>query len=96
MPGIWKRPVGGGLGVCHHPDQWQAYIPGMVPGNTIELVTDTHSESVTIFGKVDGQTQSRLSVNKALLCDLAWAILKHLEVPHIQDELVKLERKANV
>jgi hypothetical protein len=81
--------------VCHHPDLYQAYIPGVVAGNTLEIVSEPHSESVTVVSRVEGQGPFLLTVNKALLCDLAWALLKHLEPPHIQDELIKLERKAN-
>lgn len=97
MPGLWKRPVGGGLGVCHDPRKWSAHIPRLhTKGEWLEVVDKASNESrvaICVPG-TDGEEVTTW-VEKAHLCDLAWAILKQFEVPHIQEELVKLERKAN-
>lgn len=98
MPGIWKRPLGAGLGVCYDPKRWQAYIPAAhMQGQRFEV--DDKFPNQSRAGLVIQEAYEEpaiIWVEKALLCDLAWAILKQFEVPHIQDELEKLQRKANV
>lgn len=97
MPGYWKRPVGRGLGVCHDPNKWRAYIPILCDSSLSLEVEDQHpqdSYTAVILPDKEGKPVAKW-VEKALLCDLAWAILKQFEVPHIQDELLRLERKAN-
>lgn len=93
MPGIYQRPVGAGLGVCHDPNKWQAYIPGGAEGNQLQI-TDTPGNTAWVEMLLPGSYYIPMEFNKALLCDLAWAILKQYEVPHIQEDLQKLQHKA--
>lgn len=97
MAGIFKRPVGPGLGVCHDPTAWWARIPGKSEGAYIYVRDRTYKQEAYLSIEPNGDPSESISalVSKALLCDFAWAILKKFEVPHIQEELIKLERKAN-
>ncbi|MCA0314206.1 MAG: hypothetical protein LCH63_10260 [Candidatus Melainabacteria bacterium] len=97
MAGIWQRPVGRGLAVLHHPDKWEAWIPAENGRFEVHLADYPKSENAMLSIEEIGNPSNALPVvaNKALLCDFAWAILRQFEVPTIQEELTKLERKAN-
>jgi hypothetical protein len=96
MPGVWKRPVGRGLGVCHDPNKWQAYIPASGGRFELNLTDYPQSEDMMLAIAEVGNAANTMpvTVSKALMCDLAWAILKQYEAPHIQEELQKLQNKA--
>lgn len=93
MAGIWDRPVGRGLGVCHDPDKWQAWIPGNPKDNELRVTDYPNSEYATVEVSVLGSWVP-VMVSKALLCDLAWEILRKYERPHVQDDITKIQRKA--
>lgn len=97
MPGIFQRPAGAGLGVCHDPNDWWARIPtGDKYGAWVYVRDCVDCSDAYLSIELNGDLSETVTahVNKALLCDLAWAILKKYEVPHIQEELQKLQYKA--